>query len=171
MGVGWKWKQLLAGNENDILALNGQSQSQTDGQTERIRHRFRKSIKEPLSTTISPTCVVILLEVRSSRHAKCETLYPALERKRNPREKKMTARAAPPCFVINDWETKTKGAPSSTNKLEKCPPFVRLPKTPTTPKTRDCQTRGPNLAAAAASQGPSGEATHTFSQFCLSLLS
>ena len=40
-------------------------------------------------------------------------------------------------LVINDWETKTEGAPSpATNKLEKCPPFVRLPKTPPTPRSR-----------------------------------
>ena len=77
---------------------------------------------------------------RQPQHT-CEGGPVTLKRKRNPRGKKLTVGAARRpllslslLLVINDWETKTEGAPSpATNKLEKCPPFVRLPKTPPTP--------------------------------------
>ena len=86
-------------------------------------------------------------------------------------------------LVINDWETKTEGAPSpATNKLEKCPPFVRLPKTPPTPRSRRRRlvtprraSEAPNLARCCCKhRSPrkgraSVEAGHTSSQFTSSL--
>ena len=88
-------------------------------------------------------------------------------------------------LVINDWETKTEGAPSpATNKLEKCPPFVRLPKTPPpTPTPRSRRRRlvtprrasvAPNLARCCKHRSrrkcqASVEAGHTSSQFFPSL--
>ena len=61
------------------------------------------------------------VNIRSSRqtrhHHKCERGPVTLERKRNPRGKKLTACLPAASFlVINDWETKTEGARPLTYK-------------------------------------------------------